>query len=340
MGYDDRPGNSRVRGSPRGPAPRPLDHCEPQAGIDGSGARWRRGGRRPGGLHTEGLERIPAAASVRERHRPGCCRRAPSRYPLKVGPTGRYLVDRDGRPFLIVGDSPQSLIVNLSEAQADHFFANRQAAGFNSCGSIFSATIHGRPPRRHHVRRHRSVHSSPETCPPRTLLLRARGRHDPPRRQAQARGVPRSDRDRRLAQGPAKQRHGQGLRLRSLPRAALQAVSRTSSGSTATISRPGASRGTMPWCWPSPRASGPSIRTQLQTVELNYLTSTSLDDPRWRGIVGLDAAYTYAPTYAEVLKAYRRRDPPPRVHGRGELRGGALLHAAHRRCDARSTGPC
>ncbi len=49
----------------------------------------------------------------------------------------------------------------------------------------------------------------------------------------------------------------------------------------------------------------------LQTIELNYLTSTSLDDPRWRGIIGLDAAYTYAPTYAEVLKAYGRRDHLP-----------------------------
>ena len=49
----------------------------------------------------------------------------------------------------------------------------------------------------------------------------------------------------------------------------------------------------------------------LQTVELNFLTSTSLDDTRWRGIIGLDAAYTYAPTYAEVLKAYGRRDHLP-----------------------------
>ena len=41
-------------------------------------------------------------------------------YPLRVGRTRRYLVDRHGRPFLIVGDSPQSLIANLSESQAEH----------------------------------------------------------------------------------------------------------------------------------------------------------------------------------------------------------------------------
>ena len=35
-----------------------------------------------------------------------------------LSPNGRYLVDGNGVPYLIVGDSPQSLIVNLSEANA------------------------------------------------------------------------------------------------------------------------------------------------------------------------------------------------------------------------------
>src|SRR5439155_4593852 len=53
-------------------------------------------------------------------------------YPLRIGPTHRYLVDQRGAPFLIVGDSPQSLIANLSERLADKFFGNRNAAGFNA----------------------------------------------------------------------------------------------------------------------------------------------------------------------------------------------------------------
>ena len=53
-------------------------------------------------------------------------------YPLKVGPTGRYLVDQRGRPFFIVGDSPQALIGNLSLQDAAAFIADRKAAGFNS----------------------------------------------------------------------------------------------------------------------------------------------------------------------------------------------------------------
>ena len=55
-----------------------------------------------------------------------------SAYPVKAGPTGRYLVDQNNVPFMIVGDSPHSLFVNLSEAQADAYFADRQANGFNA----------------------------------------------------------------------------------------------------------------------------------------------------------------------------------------------------------------
>src|SRR5206468_2722112 len=31
-------------------------------------------------------------------------------YPVRVGPTGRYLVDQNGVPFLITGESPQAMI--------------------------------------------------------------------------------------------------------------------------------------------------------------------------------------------------------------------------------------
>src|SRR5215470_5271993 len=53
-------------------------------------------------------------------------------YPVKVGPTGRYLVDQNGMPFLITGDSPQGMIGDLSEADAEVYFADRQARGFNT----------------------------------------------------------------------------------------------------------------------------------------------------------------------------------------------------------------
>jgi hypothetical protein len=49
-------------------------------------------------------------------------------------------------------------------------------------------------------------------------------------------------------------------------------------------------------------------RAHIQTVELNYDNSASLDDRRWQPVLGLDAAYTYFPTYAEVLKEYNRKN--------------------------------
>jgi hypothetical protein len=49
----------------------------------------------------------------------------------------------------------------------------------------------------------------------------------------------------------------------------------------------------------------------LHTVELNYLTSGSLDDASWAPIIGLNAAYTYYPTYAQVLTEYNRPNFKP-----------------------------
>src|SRR5215467_15122512 len=53
-------------------------------------------------------------------------------FPLQVSSNHRYLVDQNGAPYLLVGDSPQAMIGDISEADAELFFANRQAAGFNA----------------------------------------------------------------------------------------------------------------------------------------------------------------------------------------------------------------
>jgi hypothetical protein len=53
--------------------------------------------------------------------------------PLRVDPTGRYLVDGgSGRPFLVTGDSPQALIGNLTESDAELYLSTRAAQGFNT----------------------------------------------------------------------------------------------------------------------------------------------------------------------------------------------------------------
>jgi len=69
------------------------------------------------------------------------------RFPLGVGASGRYLVDQADAPFLMTGDSPQALMVNLSESQAAAFFANRRKRGFNSVwiNLLCSTYTGGRP---------------------------------------------------------------------------------------------------------------------------------------------------------------------------------------------------
>jgi hypothetical protein len=44
----------------------------------------------------------------------------------------------------------------------------------------------------------------------------------------------------------------------------------------------------------------------LQTTELNYIVSSSLDDSNWDSILTLNGTYTYCPTYAELLLDYNR----------------------------------
>ena len=53
-------------------------------------------------------------------------------YPLKTSVNHRYLVDQNEQPFLMMGDSPQGLIANVSEAEVEMFFADRKANGFNA----------------------------------------------------------------------------------------------------------------------------------------------------------------------------------------------------------------
>ena len=52
-------------------------------------------------------------------------------YPLAVGPTGRYLVDQNGTPFLLVGDAAWSLIAQQTDTAADTYLADRRQRGFS-----------------------------------------------------------------------------------------------------------------------------------------------------------------------------------------------------------------
>ena len=55
-----------------------------------------------------------------------------SLFPLHTVAGTRYLLDTQGNPFLIQGDSAWSLMVQLTDAEVDQYLDNRQAKGFNT----------------------------------------------------------------------------------------------------------------------------------------------------------------------------------------------------------------
>jgi uncharacterized protein DUF4038/collagenase-like protein with putative collagen-binding domain len=50
---------------------------------------------------------------------------------LKASSNDRYLIDQNNTPVLLVGDSPHSLFVNLRDAELATYLANRRGHGFN-----------------------------------------------------------------------------------------------------------------------------------------------------------------------------------------------------------------
>jgi hypothetical protein len=232
-------------------------------------------------------------------------------YPLRVNRTRRHLVDRRGRPFMIVGDSPQALMVNASPRGANRFFANRAAYGFNAAWvNLLCATYTGgredgttydglRPFRR----------AGDLATPNRAYFARA------------ARMV-------RLAA-----RHGIAVFLDPIETGSWLDVLRRNGAAKAYaygrfLGRRFGRLANIVWfngndfqSWEDAgddrlvRAVARGIRStdphHLQTLELNYLVSASLDDARWKGLIDLDAAYTYSPTYSLVRREYRRRDHLP-----------------------------
>ena len=229
-------------------------------------------------------------------------------FPLAISPNRRYLVDHRKHPFLIVGDSPQALFVNVSVEQAKHFLVDRKAAGFNSVwvnllcdtytgGRPDGSTYDGIRP----FRREGDLSTPNEAYFARAdamIRLAARQRMAVFLDPIETGGWLSVLRDNGLAKAYAFGRY-LGLRYRKFPNIVWMSGNdfqtwRTPSDDALVLA---VARGI--------KATDPS---HLQTVELNYYDSGSLDDTNWKGLISLDAAYTYFPTYARVLKEYRRED--------------------------------
>lgn len=57
---------------------------------------------------------------------------AAAAFPLRVATGQRHLVDQNGRPFLMVGDTPWSLMTGVTRAEAETYLEDRRQRGFNA----------------------------------------------------------------------------------------------------------------------------------------------------------------------------------------------------------------
>jgi hypothetical protein len=232
-------------------------------------------------------------------------------YPLKVSANKRYLVDQNTVPFLIAGDAPQALMVNISEADADMYFADRASHGFNCLWiNLLCADYTGG----------RSDASTYDGVLPWTTAgdlstpNEAYFSHcDRVLRLAANRGLvvfldpaeTGSFLSVMLANGVTKCRnYGRylGNRYKSFDNIVwlsgndYQDWSSAANDTVVTAVALGIKDNDL---------------RHIHTIELNYIVSGSLDDPKWAPIVSLNASYTYCPTYAQVLKDYNRTNFQP-----------------------------
>jgi hypothetical protein len=237
-------------------------------------------------------------------------------YPLKPSSNGRYLVDQSNIPFLVIGDAPHSLIVNLSNSDAAMYLMNRSSNGVNSIwvealcvtytggranGSMldgttpFTGTLSGgywdlTTPREAYWSHVDYIVQTAATNGIQVLLT-----------PLDEGGLS----DTALQNGTARCRqYGQflGNRYKNYPNILWQdgndfQLWRTASYDAVITSIALGIRETSP--------------NELHTIELDYYISDSLEDPNWGPIVSVNGVYTYFPTYDECLLAYNRANFMP-----------------------------
>ena len=233
-------------------------------------------------------------------------------YPLKASQNGRYLVDQSNAPVLLMGDAPQSLVVNLTESEAASFFTNRAGYGFNTLwinllcttytgGRVDASTFDGTLSFTNHIS---GTGSYDLTTPNEAYfshmdrLLNSAAQNglqvllDP----IETGGFLQTMRDNTVTKCRT---YGQylGSRYKGFPNIIWMSGNDFQSWRTAgddAVAR-------------SVALGIQDVDTNhLQTAELDYLVSSSLEDTNWASIFTLNATYTYFPTYAQLLLDYNR----------------------------------
>ena len=238
-------------------------------------------------------------------------------YPLKVSANGRYLVDRNNVPFLIVGDVPQTLVARISPAEASAYFNDRVAHGFNSLWiNVLSAG-----PYYHACAEDGSTYDG--IRPFTSYIAGGRDTAHYDLSKPNEAYFERVDQMLMLARKV-------GITVFLDPIETGQWVPTLLNNGVASAYAYGQYLGkryrgfsNIVWLngndfnhWKDSheddvvRAVASGIKSMdpahLQTIELNIWTSSSADDPTWLPLLSINSTYTYSPTYLQMWHSYNQ----------------------------------
>ena len=266
-------------------------------------------------------------------------RMAENSYLTSVSANGRYFEDQRGNPLLVLGDSPWAGLTRWSPDQAELYFADREAHGFNAAIiSLVGAKNNGGPD--DDGRTFDGVlpfHRGDITRWNEPYWLRV----DQYLRSACAHGITvflypidgwNVGGAFRNATPEDARRYGAmvATRYRNFPNIVWM-----TGGDHFPQDAPGQSLQDAPGQESSPAEHDAMFEQVLLgirstgdkrsfSIQLGYPTSLSTDSPRWERYVDWNFVYTYLPTYRAVLDAYGRaggRDPRPALLGEANYEG-------------------
>lgn len=247
-------------------------------------------------------------------------------YITSVSPDGRYFRDQYGEPVLVKGDSPWALLTQLSPAEAETWFTNRQRQGFNAAiMSLIGAPPNGGPNEDGSTFDGLSPFKNGDILQWRepfwrraASYLRMAARHGITVMLFPVDGwtidtsfVPKS------VEQCSSYGRKLGVRFRSLPNIVwmsggdyFPATKNLSQGSDVDHCIDAVMRGI--------RSSGDQ---RLFSMEMGFDESISSQNPFWEKRVDWNFVYTYYPTYRTVLRAYDYEPTMPAVLGESNYEG-------------------
>lgn len=233
-------------------------------------------------------------------------------YPVKPSTDNRYLVDQNNVPYLIAGDSPHWLFVNLPQKEVEFFLADRHNKGINTLWVeiLVDETLGGRKDLSTFDGLLPFITPGDLATPNEAYFARM----DSMVAICNRYGI-------QLLFGPG---HYSSLWLKTLKTNGLDKTRQfgnylgnrfrkygniiwMSGDDFQTWAVPGDDSLMLALAWGIKEKNPENI----QTIELEWHTSGSLDDPDWEPVISLNASYTYFPTYAQVYLDYNRPNHLP-----------------------------